>query len=164
MGSDLSALRDAIASAKAKLLAVPADAAAGTLQDTVDDAIVTHVSRARGPVAAALPKPTATDIIQAPSKAWYRKPWKREIFLVNKATKCTHASRPPIAACSDADIPVRVAQLAADAAEAWCGWSGWEFGTAKATHVAAAHMCEKCFGRPPVAKASSASSSATSSD
>ena len=92
LGRDLCSARQALATARARLLEVADVRKPGATQAAIDDALGDYVEKAVGTPAAALPKPSVTDIVGARVKGWHREPLQREVFPTQQSYQA-----PPLA-------------------------------------------------------------------
>ena len=162
LGRDLSAVRQAIADARARLVQVADGQQTGAAQSAIDDALQDCTKKSENTAGVALPKPSVTDIVGARVKGWRREPLSREVFLRNKATKRLHAFCPPLALAGGQALHDLEAQIRSTVALSWCNDFSLHARAAELSERVAGPLCEKCFGRPRDVPSSSSSSSSAS--
>ena len=163
LGRDLHSVRQALSTARARLLEIADGQKAGTAQAAIDDALADHVAKNAGTAGAALPKPSVSDVIGARVKGWHRDPLRREIFLRNKATKRLHSLSPPLALAAGQTIRSVQTQLEGTVAMSWCADFSLNARSAELCKRVDGPLCEKCFGKAGAKDSSSSSESSAAS-
>ena len=139
---DLSAVREAIIAAKARLSQLTSGTlqpmAAGIIADTFGDAL----ARGSGP----LGLPSCSELLDGPlagRMAPNRKPLDREVLVHNFKEGVAHALRPPSQASILGESPSEISGVT------WCGWaygSSGELDTWTGEVAVFGRLCKRCFG------------------
>ena len=166
LGRDLRQVQTSILAAKARLASLTSVSQGGmphadTAQVTVDDVLGVSLTTSTGP----LGKPKAEDILAQKVKGWSRKPFDKELVVINDKSATIHSLRPPRFQSDGACL----VQLWCDIVQetdrpTWCGCTLSERAVASLAVISEellqqSMLCKRCFGKQTEASDSTSSNS-----